>query len=294
MSKALVLSGGGSVGIAWQTGLSVGLKRKGVDIAAADFIVGTSAGSAVGAQLALGRDMEAQVARYGEATERTGDDPTSTGAAGSGMAERMATFMELMISSAEKPPDERRKAIGQFALDAEAMDPEQFVGVFGYLAGEDWPERYSCTAVDAQSGEFKVWNKAEGVELDRAVASSCCVPGLFSPIPINGRRYMDGGMRSGANADLAVGHDTVLIVTLMTGQRMPAADPRLARMLETADAERKVLTDAGARVEVVGPDDGAGAAMGMNLMDASIAPKAALEGVRQGEAIADQLAGFWS
>jgi NTE family protein len=292
MSKALVLSGGGSVGIAWQTGLSAGLRRKGVDIAAADFIVGTSAGSAVGAQLALGRDMEAQVARYGESTE-PGNDPTSTGAAGSGMAERMATFMELMISSADKPPEERRKAIGTFALEADAMDAEQFVDVFRYLAGEDWPARYSCTAVDAETGEFKVWNKAAGVELDRAVASSCCVPGLFSPIPINGRRYMDGGMRSGANADLAVGHDTVLIVTLMTGQRMPAGDPRLARMLEAAEAERKVLTDSGARVEVVGPDAGAGAAMGMNLMDASIAPKAALQGVRQGEEIAEQLAGFW-
>ncbi len=294
MSKALVLSGGGSVGIAWQTGLSAGLKRKGVDIAAADFIVGTSAGSAVGAQLALGRDMEAQVDRYGESTERTGNDPTSTGAADSGMAQRMAKFMEIMMAGADQEPEERRKAIGQFALEADAMDAEQFVGVFRYLAGEEWPEPFSCTAVDAQSGEFKVWNKAAGVELDRAVASSCCVPGLFSPITIGGRRYMDGGMRSGANADLAVGHDTVLIVTLMTAQRMPAGDPRLARMVETAEAERRALTDSGARVEVVGPDAGAGAAMGMNLMDASIAPKAAIEGVRQGEEMAEQLAGFWS
>jgi NTE family protein len=293
MSKALVLSGGGSVGIAWQSGLSAGLRRNGVDVAAADFIVGTSAGSAVGAQLALGRDMEAQLARYGEPTGRTASDPTSTGAAGSGMAERMARFMELMVSSAEMPPEERRTAIGQFALEADAMDAEQFVGVFRYLAGEDWPEHYSCTAVDAETGEFKVWNKAEGVELDRAVASSCCVPGLFSPIPINGHRYMDGGMRSGANADLAVGHDTVLVVTLMGGQRV-AGDPRLARMLETAEAELKTLTDAGARVKVVGPDASAAAVMGMNLMDASIAPRAAIEGVRQGEEIAEGLARFWS
>jgi NTE family protein len=293
MSKALVLSGGGSVGIAWQSGLSAGLKRKGVDVAAADFIVGTSAGSAVGAQLALGRDMEAQVARYGEPTGRTESDPTSTGAAGSGMAERMARFMELMVSSAEVPPEERRKAIGQFALEADAMDAEQFVRVFRYLAGEEWPEHYSCTAVDAETGEFKVWNRTEGVELDRAVASSCCVPGLFSPIPINGHRYMDGGMRSAANADLAVGHDTVLVVTLMGGQRV-AGDPPLTRMLETAEVELKTLTDAGARVEVVGPDARAAAIMGMNLMDASIAPRAAIEGARQGEEIAGGLAGLWS
>jgi NTE family protein len=132
------------------------------------------------------------------------------------------------------------------------------------------------------------------VELDRAVASSCCVPGLFSPITINGRRYMDGGMRSGANADLAVGHDVVLLVTLMTADRIPQGDPRMARMIEAAQAEQKTLTDSGARVETVGPDEGAAKAMGLNLMDASIAPAAAHEGVRQGEAIAERVAEFWA
>ncbi|MGH9047932.1 MAG: patatin-like phospholipase family protein [Acidimicrobiales bacterium] len=294
MTKALVLSGGGSVGIAWQTGLASGLLHKGVDIAVADFIVGTSAGSAVGAQLALGRDMEAQVNRYHESSDRLESDPTSTGAAGSKMAERMAKFMEIMMRVADREPEERRRAIGKFALEVEALPAEQFVGIFGYLAGEGWPERYSCTAVDAESGAFKVWNVSDGVDLDRAVASSCCVPGLFSPITIKGRRYMDGGMRSGANADLAVGHDVVLIVTLMTAERVPPGDPRLARVVQTAAEEHKVLEDSGSRIEVVGPDAGAAKVMGMNLMDASIAPAAALEGVRQGEEIAERLGAFWS
>ncbi|MGH9007075.1 MAG: patatin-like phospholipase family protein [Acidimicrobiales bacterium] len=293
MSKALVLSGGGSVGIAWQTGVAAGLKRRGVDLSGADFIVGTSAGSAVGAQLALGRDLEEQVARYGESTEGVGNDPTSTGG-DSGMAERMAKFMEIMLNAADQDPEDRRRAIGKFALEAEAMPEDQFVGVFRYLAGEQWPDRYSCTAVDAGSGEFKVWNGSEKVELDRAVASSCCVPGLFAPITINGRRYMDGGMRSGANADLAAGHDVVLVVTLMTADRMPQRDPRLQRMLDAAEAERKVLVDSGAQVEIVGPDAGAAQAMGINLMDASIAPKAALEGARQGEEIAAAVAKYWN
>ena len=294
MSKALVLSGGGSVGIAWQTGIAAGLKRRGVDLTDADFIVGTSAGSAVGAQLALGRDLEEQVTRYGESTERVGGDPTSTGSGGSGMAERMAKFMEIMMNGADQDPEERRRAIGRFALEAEAMPEDQFVGVFRYLAGEQWPDRYSCTAVDAESGEFKVWNASEKVELDRAVASSCCVPGLFSPITINGRRYMDGGMRSGANADLAVGYDVVLFVTLMTGDRMPRATrgslgcwrrPRLsARSSRTRAPESRPSVPMPAAPET----------MGMNLMDASIAPKAALDGVRQGEEIAKAVAGYWT
>lgn len=289
MSKALVLSGGGSVGIAWQTGLACGLKRKGVDLSEASFILGTSAGSAVGAQLALGRDLEEQVERYQSAASRSDDPPSGTST-----ADRMGTFMTLMIETAELDPDERRSRIGKFALEADALGEDQFVAMFRYLKGEPWPARYACTAVDAESGEFKVWDEAAGVELDRAVASSCCVPGLFSPITINGRRYMDGGMRSGTNADLAVGHEVVLVVSLLTANRLGGGDPRMARLFQTMENESKILTDAGARVEVLGPDASASSVMGMNLMDPSIGPKAAMEGLRQGEDLADQVRSYWA
>ena len=55
MSKALVLGGGGPVGVAWEAGLLAGLAEAGVDLSDADRIVGTSAGSIVGARLARGR-----------------------------------------------------------------------------------------------------------------------------------------------------------------------------------------------------------------------------------------------
>ena len=289
MTRALVLSGGGSVGIAWQTGLACGLRRKGVDLGDAECIVGTSAGSAVGAQLALGRDLEEQVGRYARAEPRSDNPPPTTTT-----AERMATFMALMIETAELEPDERRSRIGRFALEADALAEEEFVGMFGYLRGEPWPERYRCTAVDAESGGFQVWDPSAGIELDRAVASSCAVPGLFSPITINVRRYLDGGMRSGTYAVLGGGHDVVLVVSLMTAKRLPAGDPRLARVLQTMEHESRILTEAGARVEVVGPDAAAASAMGMNLMDASLGPKAAMEGLRQGELIADQIRAYWA
>jgi hypothetical protein len=53
------------------------------------------------------------------------------------------------------------------------------------------------------------------------------------------------------------------------------------------------LKDAGAHVEVVGPDDAAAAALGLNLMDASRAPTAAIEGLRQGEEQAARLSEVW-
>ena len=50
--RALVLAGGGVVGISWMLGLIHGLRRHELDLAAADLIVGTSAGACVGAAIA--------------------------------------------------------------------------------------------------------------------------------------------------------------------------------------------------------------------------------------------------
>src|SRR5262245_36498855 len=61
-TRALIPGGGGPVGIAWETGLAAGLAQEGVRVGEADLIVGTSAGSVVGAQLALGREPEKMLA----------------------------------------------------------------------------------------------------------------------------------------------------------------------------------------------------------------------------------------
>src|ERR1035441_3225273 len=52
--RALVLGGGGVTGVAWELGILAGLAQQGVDLSQADLVVGTSAGSVVGAQLTSG------------------------------------------------------------------------------------------------------------------------------------------------------------------------------------------------------------------------------------------------
>ena len=54
--SAVVLGPGGPVGTAWLAGLAAGLRHEGVDLGAADLIVGTSAGAIVGAILASDGD----------------------------------------------------------------------------------------------------------------------------------------------------------------------------------------------------------------------------------------------
>jgi NTE family protein len=300
MSKALVLSGGGPVGIAWQTGLAAGLARQGVVLADAQLILGTSAGSAVGAQLALGRDPEEQVARYEAAGRRSSAGADAAAPAGDRAApsDTMARLMELLGQAAAEDgsPIEIRQVIGRFALEAETFEEARFVDMFRYLAGEPWPEVFRCTAVEVDTGEFRVWDREAGAELDRAVASSCAVPGVFPPITIAGKRYMDGGVRSSSSADLAAGHERVLLVTLMGPERQAQAgdDARMLAMRERSARELEAVRQAGGTVEIVAPDAESAAVMGVNLMDGSLGPAAAVAGVRQGEAAAAALRDFWA
>ncbi len=298
VSKAIVLSGGGSVGIAWQTGLVAGLAAEGVDLRDGDFVIGTSAGSAVGAQIALGRDMAQAMERF----ETTRDSERPRRAAsdrpdGGGSRERMRGLMEVLAKSGASPtdPKQARAAIGRFALDAKTVDEASFLRGFSYLEGATWPAAFRCTSVDAESGRFKVWDAEAGVDLMAAVASSCAVPGLFPPITLEGRRYIDGGMRSGTNADIAKGHDRVLIITLM-GRRAAGGDggARVPGMGIANERELSILRDAGACVETLAPDPESGEVIGVDLMNPRLAGDAARAGLRQGKAAAGQLRAFWS
>ena len=70
------------------------------------------------------------------------------------------------------------------------------------LPSQDWPVRaLKLFAVDAESGEPRIFDSASGVGILDAVTASCAVPGVWPPTTIDGRRYIDGGVRSGTNAE---------------------------------------------------------------------------------------------
>jgi NTE family protein len=298
-TRALVLSGGGPVGIAWESGLVGGLAAAGVDLSQADFIMGTSAGSFVGARLAMGTTPE-QLAAPFLAMDESAPPPLPTGAGDAkpqASAPPNTTFLMRRLEQAQAPgksAEAVRAEIGAFALASETMGEEAFIRSFGRFLSElppdAWPVKgYACTAVDAVDGSFHLWTKDSKVGLARAVASSCSVPGVYPPIAINGRRYIDGGMRSGSNADKATGYDRVVLIALRAGAEGPLAE----RARERIAAEVKVLTDAGAKVEVLYPDDASVAAFGVNMMDARRRPAAARAGHAQGLARAAALSVFW-
>lgn len=298
MTRALVLSGGGPVGIGWEAGLLVGLAESGVDTGTADAVVGTSAGSVVGFTAASKGDLT-------EAVSLVRGSPTGTAPSAplppAAPAAAQAQIDQLMTGLAEaaihpEAAERVRQEMGRMALQADTISEGDWLGLFSTFAGAEWPAGFSCTAVSTSTGSFRVWDGEAGVDPQLAIASSCAVPGVFPPVTIDGDRWMDGGGRDLLNADVATGHDIVLAVScimleLPEGLSLPPFDAVLAATRSQLDR----LRAGGSSVEVVVP----GPAMleisgwGANLMDFDRAADAYHAGLEQGRSEAARITAHW-
>ena len=278
MEKALVLGGGGVTGIAWEIGILAGLAEHGLDLTDADLVVGTSAGSVVGVDVRSGTGLselykaQTQPPRNSEIYARMGVGV-------------MVKYLQAMLFA--RKPEVARTRVGAMALRAKTETEEARRRVIeSRLPTLAWPAgKLLVTAVDALTGELAVFDAASGVRLLDAVGASCAVPGIWPAVTINGRRYVDGGIRSAANADLAAGCDRVIIIApLASGYGAMASPVNQARM----------LTEAGAHVAVIKPDKAALRAIGRNVLNPARRPAAALAGYAQAGSVADEAEGIWS
>lgn len=277
-TTALVLGGGGVTGIAWELGVLASASRLGVDLVDAELVLGTSAGAAVAAQVTagvrLGPLLDAQRTPAHESAELQPDLDLG----------RLVRIFRLLHdeSVAER---ERLVAVGALALEAPTVDEAVRRAVIeARLPSHDWPDRrLVITAVDARTGELVRFDRSSGVGLVDAVAASCAVPGVWPTVTVDGRRFMDGGVRSPTNADLAGGHDVVVVLSPLD----PVGTPRL--MHEVA-----ALESGGATVLVVQADAEALDAIGPNPLDVSRRAVALDAGLRQGAAEVERLAAVWS
>lgn len=290
MTRAVVLGGGGPVGVGWESGLAVGLAEAGVALGAADLVVGTSAGSIVGARLALGLDLAETVRAVGQPM------PVEAGA-GASIADLMTALADT--ASRAQTPEEMRIELGKLALGAHTVPEGDFTGaaVFAQLAGRDWPAQFQCTAIDTLTGALRVWDATSGAPLDLAVASSCSVPMVFPPVTIDGSRYMDGGMRTPLNADLAAGHAAVIVVSCLA-MALPegVTEPVFEATAAQIEAEMGVLRGDGATVEIIAPGGEflEVSGWGTELMNPARVAGAYEAGVRQAVAEADRLRAIWT
>ena len=273
--SALVLGGGGITGIAWELGILHGLAEAGVDVSGADTVVGTSAGSVVGAQLGSGLSLaDLHASQLAPPDAELG-----------GRLSRIAALK--LVPPYVLPGSGRDKLarVGRVALASHAPGSVDREGVIrSRLPVQDWPDRdLRITAVDTDSGEFTVFTRESGVDLVAAVAASCAVPTVWPPVEIDGRTYMDGGMRSTANVDVA--KDAERIVVLAPLPRSVSRRTSIRAQVE------KVAPRAWS---VITPDAEALAAFGRNLLDPAKRAAAAEEGLRQSRDLVEQVAAVWA
>ncbi|MER5873288.1 patatin-like phospholipase family protein [Streptomyces sp. NPDC002044] len=262
---ALVLGGGGLTGVGWECGILYGLARAGVDLTTADLVIGTSAGSVVGAQLTSG------LLTPRELYERQLGDPRGELPArlGAGLIARYALAM-----ARSRDVKGYRRRVGALALAADTgTEAERRTVLAARLVSHEWPERrLVVTAVDAQSGELRAFDRDGGGGLLDAVSASCAVPGVWPPVTVGGRRFIDGGIRSATNADLAAGYARVVVLAPMAMG---------AGLIPSPAAQADRLRAAGARVLLITPSAAARKVFGRNVLDPARRDPAARAGLDQ-------------
>lgn len=280
--NALVLAGGGVAGIAWETGLLLGIQDANPALieqllGQETTLVGTSAGAAVAAQISAGTPLE-------ELFERQLSGATTELSPAFDMQGLVAKMTAAMTESSS--PEEARRRIGAIARSSETTPRAARRAVIeARLSSDEWPTQpLLITAIDTDSGELQVFGRGSGASVVDAVEASCAVPGIWPTVEIDGRHYMDGGMRTIANADLAAGADRVLIVVPSSGSTAlgPAITPQ----------ELEALADA--KVQVIYGDEDSIAAMGLNPLDPQTRRPAALAGREQGRRCSAELTEFWN
>ena len=279
---AIVLGGGGITGIAWEVGVLARLLEAGIPLGDADLVVGTSAGSVVGTTLRLGGIADA----YAEHLV-----PVPAGSTPEGVLDS-ESFMDRItqaIAGAEGEQDARAR-LGAVARQVPVTgDEPELVTTMRERFGADaaWPEgELAVCTIDATDGEFRVLTRASGVPLHVAVAASCSVPLVWPTVEVDGRPTMDGGLRSGTNADVADAADRVLVLSCGPELAQSPLGPTLPGVVATRQ-------DAGRPAFVVEADAESLAAFGPNSLSGATRQAAAEAGRRQAEGLVDAVRAFW-
>jgi NTE family protein len=281
---ALVLGAGGTVGIAYHAGVLMALADAGIDPAAADLVVGTSAGSVAGAILRSDHDIEDVWTMATENRHMFLDDeqafrPDVIFRQGwrtpIGLARRVLGAGYVLNRSVLRwPPLQPPLALRRIYRGGLASVTEQR-GELAMWTGEEWPEDplWLCT-VDIVTGRRLVLGQPGRPRppLPDAVRAASAVPGLYPPVRVGRRMLVDGGVHSSTNLDVAVSTGAELIIVAAPlaydHDDPPPCHLKAARIWFDRALERELAAaeEAGARVLVLRPDAAEARAQGLTFM----------------------------
>jgi NTE family protein len=309
-SLALVLGGGAAAGNAWLIGLVAGLADGGLDLSTAGLTIGTSAGATAAAQLGSGIPPAQLADAILAEQHRAGPPPGAGPRPGANPGARPAPAIPIAdvfdrwrgIGADATSGDDLQRRMGAYGLECDPLlaaeaAPRRAV-VAQRLPVPDWPDRpIAITVMDAETGELVLLTRDSGAALVDAVLASTTMPGMLPSVPIAGRRFFDGGVRSSENADAAAGFDRVVVLAPL-GDR-GAERPRGAfEGLRREDAwgttlasQVELLRAGGSRVDVLVPDAASREATGADRMDLAVRAPTARAAREQGRRAAAGLLG---
>jgi len=265
-------------GIAWEIGILARMAELEIDLAAdAELVVGTSAGACVGAlvtgQSGYDKLTATQRLPISQTRERIPDFDLNL----------LVEIFGLMTSVQDDPAGARRE-IGALAMATKTVPEDERREIIAWrMPNNEWPaRRLVITAVDAETGERVTFDASSAVSLVDAVAASCAVPGIWPPVTIGGKRYIDGGVYSTTNVDLAQGYDRTVVL------RPVAMGPN------DDDGERAEATNLSRPPLIIAADAESLAAFGPNLLDPASRGAALDAGMLQADEVATDVRQYWT
>ncbi|MDT5339123.1 MAG: hypothetical protein QOD90_4628 [Mycobacterium sp.] len=279
--RGLVLAGGGLAGIAWETGILQGIADEAPAVARAildaDVLLGTSAGSAVAAQIGSGTSLDELFAAQVAADTHELDPMAS-------IDDITELFMTALTTPDGATKEQKLQRIGAIAAAADTVaEPLRRAVIEHRLPSWEWPDRVlRLTAIDIATGELVIIDRDAGIPLVDAVAASCAVPGVWPPVTVGARRFMDGGVGSSVNMSAAADCDAVVVL-------VPSSETAPSPFGDGAVAEIAAFPG---QALAVYADDASITAFGPNPLDPACRVPAATAGREQGRGVAARLAQF--
>lgn len=271
MTRALVLGAGGVTGIAWMTGLLHGLENHGIELREADRLIGTSAGSAVAAQVSGPTPLTELARRQLDGTVAELPGRLSPPA--------LVQVVGAMAFRLDKSAGLRRLGRAARRASDEALVAPRRAVIAQRLDGTEWSERdLRIPAVDIDTGELHVFDRNSPACLTDAVSASCAVPMVWPVVTLDGHRYMDGGVWSGTNIQLALGCDRVVVLAVNT--------MGVKRGLQHLGP--------GVRSVAITPDHESRRMMGRNSLDPAFRRPSTEAGVAQASRAAETIRAVWA
>jgi NTE family protein len=281
----LVLGAGGTIGAAWMGGLLAGIAAEtGIDFAACEQIVGTSAGSIVGADLLAGVEPRAtsHAASADGAPIAHEEEAASAVLIGSGIGaeaeadgagrlrERAVRLRADLASAAGTSLAPVALSLGRApgallraAALARIESPPQSLDDLGARIAQHqlrWDGRLRVACVDRARGRRIVFGApgAPAATIAEAVQASCSIPGVYGPVRIGDDEYVDGAVWSPTNMDAAPAlRDTHVLCLAPMAAQLGARERHPAVRAATTAAirlETLALRQRGAHVTVVVPE----------------------------------------